>query len=180
MPVLYDPSRHEQLAGDAWDVTRAHDAIAGIAADIERSFEGTRGWPSHPQDEIAVPATGLKSLYFGASGVLWALWYLARRGAVTLTLRPQDLVGRLRADYLAEPDTESVVPSYFLGEAGVLLIDWRLTGSQEAAERLYGVIRGNIPNPTNEALWAAPGTMVAGSMRRRCARSSSTSTSPTT
>jgi hypothetical protein len=161
MPALYDPSRHEQLAGDAWDAARAHDAIAGITADIERSFDSTRGWPSHPQDEITVPSTGLKSLYFGASGVLWALWYLARCGAIAPKLQPQDLVRRLIADYLAEPDTESVVPSYFLGEAGVLLIDWRLTGSPTAAQRLEASIRGNIPNPTNEALWAAPGTMVA-------------------
>jgi hypothetical protein len=54
-----------------------------------------------------------------------------------------------------------VVPSYFLGEAGILLIDWRLTGSRQAEERLAAVVRDNIANPTNEALWAAPGTMVA-------------------
>ena len=29
------------------------------------------------------------------------------------------------------------------------------------ADRLWEVVRSNIPNPTNEALWAAPGTMLA-------------------
>jgi hypothetical protein len=38
---------------------------------------------------------------------------------------------------------------------------WRLTGSAQAADRLHESVRSNIPNPTNEALWAAPGTMVA-------------------
>jgi lantibiotic modifying enzyme len=43
---------------------------------------------------------------------------------------------------------------------GILLIRWRLGGSREAADRLCEAITRNIPNPTNEALWAAPGTMV--------------------
>jgi hypothetical protein len=43
-------------------------------------------------------------------------------------------------------------------------VQWRLTGSTEAAERLHAAIAANIPNPTNEALWAAPGTMV-GALR---------------
>ncbi len=62
--------------------------------------------------------------------------------------------------YLADPDTGEVVPSYYLGEVGILLVLWRLTGAREAADRLHAAIERNIPNPTNEALWAAPGTMV--------------------
>jgi hypothetical protein len=118
--ALHDVSRHEPIAGPAWEASRAHDAIEAIVRDIEDHLDPARGWPAHPQDEITAPATGLKSLYLGASGLLWSLWYLARCGAVTLKVQPADLVQRLHADYVAEPDTESVVPSYFLGEAGVL------------------------------------------------------------
>jgi hypothetical protein len=160
-PALFDPARHEALDAPDWDATRAHDAIASIVDDVVDRLDPACGWPPHPQDEIVAPATGLKSLYFGASGVLWSLWYLARCGAVALAIQPADLVRRLHADYLAEPDTEAVVPSYFLGEAGILLVDWRLTASRHAEERLAAVVRENIANPTNEALWAAPGTMVA-------------------
>ena len=53
------------------------------------------------------------------------------------------------------------MPSYLLGEAGVLLAWWRMTGSRVAADRLFASVESNIGNPTNEALWAAPGTMVA-------------------
>lgn len=159
--MLFDPARHEPLAALPWDAARAHAAIATIVADIEQHADPVRGWPVHPLDDVEAPATGVKSLYLGASGVVWSLWYLARAGAVTLRVDPVERVGRLHADYLAEPDTGSVVPSYFLGEVGVLLVDWRITGSHAAADRLVAAIRENIPNPTNEALWAAPGTMVA-------------------
>jgi hypothetical protein len=53
------------------------------------------------------------------------------------------------------------VPSYLLGEAGLHLVQWRLTGAAAAADRLFDVVQSNIGNPTNESLWAAPGTMVA-------------------
>jgi len=54
-----------------------------------------------------------------------------------------------------------VAPSYFLGEVGVLLVLWRLTGAEWAKDRLFVSVQSNIGNPTNEALWAAPGTMLA-------------------
>ncbi len=88
------------------------------------------------------------------------MWYLEREGAVGFRIKPSDLIGRVYQSYLAEPDTGEVVPSYYLGEAGILLVLWRLTRSHEAADRLFASIERNIPNPTNEALWAAPGTMV--------------------
>jgi hypothetical protein len=50
---------------------------------------------------------------------------------------------------------------------GVLLVRWRLTGSADAADKLFASIERNIPNPTNEALWAAPGTMVGALHMRK-------------
>ncbi|MEO7743136.1 MAG: lanthionine synthetase LanC family protein [Usitatibacter sp.] len=47
-----------------------------------------------------------------------------------------------------------------LGEVAILAVRWRLTKSRDAAERLHRAIERNIPNPVNEALWAAPGTML--------------------
>lgn len=160
-PVLFDPARHEPLSATRWDAARARAAITTIVADIERAHDPERGWPVHPLDDEQPPEDGFQSLYLGSAGVVWALGYLARQGAVTLALQPERLAARLHADYLAAPDTESVVPSYFLGEAGILLVDWQFNGEPEVADRLFEVIRINIPNVTNEALWAAPGTMVA-------------------
>jgi hypothetical protein len=155
--LLFEPDRHEALSGTAWDAARARAAIVAIARDLEQSRLAEGHWPAHPLD---VPGPE-KSLYTGSAGVLWALWTLQREGAVRLAVDPAESIGQVHAAYLAEPDTGSVVPSYLLGEAGVLLAWWRMTGSSVAAERLFASIESNIGNPTNESLWAAPGTMVA-------------------
>jgi hypothetical protein len=143
-----------------WDAARVRAAIAAIVEELEVTLGAGITWPWHPLDEGKVPEPPHKSIYLGASGALWAMWYLERAGAVSLRIKPAGLIDRVYESYLAEPDTGEVVPSYFLGEGGILLIQWLLTGSRESADRLYGAIARNIPNPTNEALWAAPGTMV--------------------
>ncbi len=158
--MLFEPARHEPLLDIDWDATRARAAIAAIVDDMEATLGSDITWPCHPLDEGKDPEPPHKSIYLGASGALWALWYLERAGAVSLRIKPPDLIDRVHESYLAQPDTGEVVPSYFLGEVGILLIQWRLTGSREAAERMYEAIARNIPNPTNEALWAAPGTMI--------------------
>src|SRR5690606_36741364 len=102
-----------------------------------------------------------KSLYLGDAGVLWALWALREAGAAAWTGDPAAGLEEAHAAYLADPDTGEVVPSYYLGEVGVLLLLWRVTGSAAAADRLHRAIAANLDNPTHEALWGSPGTMVA-------------------
>lgn len=160
--MLFEPERHEVLRDAAWDASRAREAIRAIIYDIEQGRVADGHWRVHPlDDEGDEPQTGFKSLYVGSAGVLWVLWYLQREGAVELISDPKIGIQRAAAAYLAEPDTGKVVPSYFLGEVGILLVLWLLTGSSVAADRLYESVESNIPNPTNEALWAAPGTMMA-------------------
>lgn len=160
--MLYGADRHEPLCDSAWSELDARAAIQSIVQDIEQCRTAPAQWPAHPLDaEGKTPATGYKSLYLGSAGTLWALWYLQRQGAVEATCDPCELIGSVDAAYLAEPDDGEVVPSYLMGRVGILLVQWRLTGSSAAAELLYAEVRSNIPNPTNEALWAAPGTMVA-------------------
>jgi len=158
--MLFEPARHEPLLDIDWDATRARAAIIEIVEDIEATLGPDVTWPWHPLDVANDPEPPHKSMYLGASGVLWALWYLQRVGAVSLRIEPAGLIDRVYDSYVAQPDTGEVVPSYFLGEVGILLIQWRLTSSRDAAGRLHEAIARNIPNPTNEALWAAPGTMV--------------------
>jgi hypothetical protein len=161
--MLFEPDRHEPLCNTAWDESRVREVIRSIVHDVARHRLADGHWRMHPLDDDGAgePATGFKSLYLGSAGVLWALWYLQREGAVALAIDPCADIEQAAAAYRIDPDTGSVVPSYFLGEVGIELVRWRLTGSREAADRLYVSIRSNIPNPTNEALWAAPGTMVA-------------------
>jgi len=160
--MLFEPARHEPLHAPPWDPAAARGAIAAIVDQLERSRDAGAGWPVHPLDaDEPPPAGGYKSLYFGSAGVLWALWYLQREGAVTLRADPREGLDELEASYRAAPDTGEVVPSYFLGEVGIELVRWRMTGDPDAADRMHAAIEANIANPTNEALWAAPGTMVA-------------------
>lgn len=160
--MLFEPNRHEALSDTHWDALRVREAIRAIVHDIEASRVGEGLWRLHPlDDEGDMPRTGFKSLYLGSAGVWWTLWYLQREGAVELSSDPSAGIRHADAAYRADPDTGQVVPSYYLGEVGILLVLWRRTGSGDAADRLHEAIKSNLGNPTNEALWAAPGTMVA-------------------
>jgi len=162
--ALFDPARHEPLdAGLDWSEARAREAIRAIVGDAEQARTPDGAWPVHPQDEEgATPRGGFKSLYFGAAGVIWALWYLQREGAATLaSLDPAEAIAQADAAYRADPDTGEVVPSYYLGEVGILLVRWSVAREPAVADRLFAAVAANIDNPTNEALWAAPGTMGA-------------------
>jgi hypothetical protein len=160
--MLFEPDRHEALCDTAWDASRARDAIQSIVHDIERNRLAEGHWPLHPlDDEGDEPRSGFKGLYLGCAGVLWALWYLQREGAAELGSDPREGIRQVDAAYQADPDTGKIVPSYYMGEVGILLVLWRLTGSTAATDRLYASIKSNVQNPANEAYWAAPGTMVA-------------------
>lgn len=158
--MLFEPRRHETLVEDRWDADRALGCVRAIVEDIDAHLDPDRFWPTHPLDADDDDTERFMSLYLGAAGVLWALHYLAHEGAARSSIEPAALIGRAYSAYLDAPDTGSAVPSYYLGEVGILLVAWRLTGDPRAADRLHELIRSNIPNPTNEALWAAPGTMV--------------------
>ncbi len=158
--MLFEPDRHEPLLGVKWDAAQACEVIRAIVADFEATLGSGIGWPVHPQEDMDEPDSQQKSLYFGASGTLWAMWHLQQEGAVTLGVTPPELIERVYQAYLSAPDTGEVVPSYYLGEVGILLVHWKMTRSNAVADRLWTVIKGNIPHPANEALWGAPGTML--------------------
>ena len=51
--------------------------------------------------------------------------------------------------------------SYFLGDAGVLLLQWKNHPSPDTADALFALVQGNLHNKAREALWGSPGTLVA-------------------
>jgi hypothetical protein len=156
--LLLEPARHEPLLEVAWDASAAEAAIRRIVADALRAAR--RGlWPGHLLDED-LPDDGV-SLYTGAAGVLWALSYLANEGAIEHDSRFAEWALALPQRYAEAPDTGSVVPSYLLGESGVLLTALRARPERAWLDRLHAVVASNVDNPTLEALWGAPGTMLA-------------------
>jgi hypothetical protein len=160
--MLFDPLRHQPLSATAWDEARARDALQEIVSDALGAMQPGVSWPMHPRDDDGdLPSGGFKGTYLGSAGVLWALWFLQQQGAIDTALDFPEAMARVSAAYVADPDSGERVPSYFLGEAGILLAQWRMSPSDDIAARLHEVVEANLRNPTLEALWGAPGTMLA-------------------
>jgi hypothetical protein len=161
--MLYEPQRHEPLRARAWDESRARDAVTVIAADTETRFDADALWPIHPLEwgrEFGLPS--FKMLYIGAAGVIWALDYLARVGAIRRERDYQPFIAGLLADN--RRDFQALIPdlpSYLVGDVGILLVGRRLTGDTGFDEQLASRIADNIGHPSNELMAGTPGTMLA-------------------
>lgn len=163
MQPLYDPERHEPLAGREWSEAGARNAIAALCRDAESAFDREGLWPLHPaDDEPGAPADGrLRGLYLGATGMLHALTRLADAGLHVPTLDGAAIVDGLHEAALASPDEEGAGASLLVGSSGILLVTHRLAPSGPAADAIAEVIASNIAHPSNELLLGAPGTMLA-------------------
>jgi lantibiotic modifying enzyme len=165
--VLFDPQAFEPLTGERWDESRVRDAIHAIVEDADAAFDPDGLWPAHEWDVYEATAP-LKDLYVGASGVIWALDVLRRRGhaetkidLAAAALRTVEAWREL-PDFAQWPDVPSRAQSGLLiGESGPLLVAWRLEPSAELADALLARVRENIDNEAVEVMWGAPGTMLA-------------------
>ena len=123
----------------AWSAEAARAAIGAIVDDARSARQPDGGWPVHPRDEAGdTPPGGFKGLYLGRAGVLWALWTLERWGAVPRWpgFDWEAAIADVDAAYRDAPDSGEVVPSLYLGEAGILLARWRIGGDPDVAARL--------------------------------------------
>jgi hypothetical protein len=132
-------------------------AIDRIVADAEAAFDGRR-WPWHPLDDAEDATCGL---YLGAAGIVWALHELGREGWADAALLQLDR-------YRAEPDggEHASAGSYWVGECGIALAAWRLTGDAALADRVEELVRGNLGSPANEVMLGAPGSLLAAEAMR--------------
>src|SRR4051812_29297899 len=153
-PALYDPARHEPLAGAPWSASRARDAIAAICRDAEAAFDPVRLWPLHPADDEPGTPPVLRGLYLGAAGMLHALDRLGLD-------EPSLDVAAVAAGLEASPDEEGAGASLLVGTSGILLVAHRLASSAATADALAEAIAANAGHPSNELLLGAPGTMIA-------------------
>jgi len=161
--VLYEPDKFEPLTDRPWDEARVRQAIAAIVADADTAFDAQALWPAHDWDEYheGEPA---KVIYAGASGVLWALDTLRRRGHAETSL---DLAAAARCTLELErsvpdgTDDEHYRPGSLMdGETGPLLVAARLCSDATLADELHVLLRGNVDNPTDDISWGAPGTLL--------------------
>jgi hypothetical protein len=166
--VLYRPEAFEPLTDQTWHEGRARSAIDAIVADTDDALRGPKLlWRAHEWDGWH-STSPKKSLYVGASGVLWALDELRRRGHAETRLDLANLAIRTLGLFRARPDfiKGMKVPdpresSLFHGEAGILLVASRLAPSDELANDLYARVRANVDNEAEEVMWGTPGTLIA-------------------
>jgi hypothetical protein len=158
---MFDPRRHISLSREAWDAAAARAAIREIVDDALDAFDPDAFWPPHPLDDGAgEPPT---SLYFGATGVLWALDHLRRAGAAEFGQDFRGLLPRLltlnREEHAGNPYPRHA--SLLCGDVGVLLLMARLAPDPSVADELFERVAANDALPLLELLWGTPGTMLA-------------------
>ena len=167
--MLYRPEAFDALTETQWDERRVPDAIRAIVADADAAWRGPKlMWRAHEWDRWH-STSPQKNLYVGGSGVLWALDELRRRGYAETRLDLGDLALRNLELFRARPDyikgwaelPEPRDSSLFVGEAGILLVTWRLSPSDQLADELHERVRANIHNEAVEVMWGAPGTLLA-------------------
>ena len=165
--MLYEPDAFEPLTDEPWDAGRVGDAIRAIVADADAAYDPDDALAAAEWDVWEATAP-MKNLYVGASGVVWALDALRRRGHAETTLDLASAAQRtLEAwretpDYAQWDDVPSRAPAALLmGESGPLLAAWRVDPSAELADRLHARVRENADSEAVEIMWGAPGTMLA-------------------
>jgi hypothetical protein len=165
---LIDPDAHEPVTDVAWDANRARAAVETIVSETEASFDPDELWPPHPLDEEQnePPLGRVASLYLGAAGVVWALHAHARAGLAETRRDWGNVALTLPERYRAEPDFPDVgvVPSLWMGEAGILLVAHTLAPAAWQEEQLLDLVRGNADNASLELNWGSPGTMLAAAV----------------
>lgn len=158
--ALFDPGRHVSLAATPWSADRVRDWLRRWARDALAAEAD--GWPLHPRDVADFPGVQrLYGLYAGALGVWLALAQLAEAELIALPNLLGDRLAGVYRRYCTAPDTGERVPSWFLGETALLTVLECLQPQPARARKLGEIVSRNRAHPSLEALWGAPGTMLA-------------------
>jgi len=166
--VLYRPEDFERVTDEAWDEARIRSAIHEIVGDTDAALRGPKLlWRADDWDRWRATSP-LKDLFVGAAGVLWALADLREREHAETGLDLGDLALCVLDRYRTRPAlarwTDIPEPresSLLSGEAGILLLAFRLAPSRELADALHTRVRENVHNEADEIMWGSPGTLIA-------------------
>jgi Lanthionine synthetase C-like protein len=167
--ALYRPEAFEPLTDEPWDEGRVRAALRALVADAEACFDEEALW-APVEDWDAAHGTAplpLTTLYRGASGVVWGLDVLRRRGIVETRLDLATIAQRAYEIWRAKPAPERLEPpvsthaSLFDGDSGILLVAYLLEPAADLADALHARVSDNWDNETNELMNGSPGTMIA-------------------
>ena len=166
---LYQAQRHEPPSAAQWDEARVRAAIEAIVTDTHRAFSDEGLWPIHPLDRSPErPPDSLKTMFNGAAGVIWALNHLNQSGAAALNrdylATVRELARRHRDDLRKYESVREYlgleIGSYLMGEAGFLLLHFKLEPSEDLADQLHATIEARIGDPRG-LVWGGAGSMLA-------------------
>jgi hypothetical protein len=167
--TLYRPEAFDRLTETTWDEARVRDRIREIVAETDSSWRGPKlFWKAHEWDRWNATSP-MKDLYVGSAGVLWGLDQLRQRGYAETTLDLRELAARnielfrAKPDYIKLPAFKPPEPrdsGLFIGEAGILLVAWKL-GNAHVEDELRARLLANVDNEAEEIFWGAPGSLLA-------------------
>ncbi len=126
--MLFDACAHEPLLEAAWRPAEVEAAIRTLAREAEDGLPDGGWWPVHPLDAEADDPEVVHGVYLGAAGVVWALHRLAQAGLHQPRHDHARLAEGVVDSYLSRPEFDGPVPSLFLGEGGIALVAWLLSG----------------------------------------------------
>jgi hypothetical protein len=160
--------RHRPLSHDAWNELAVRAAIEEIATDAIAQFDPDTFWPGHPNDDGV--GDGNPSFYYGAAGVIWALDYLHRIGAVGVTKDFRPVLPKLLERTIANFEGRSAEyakadyakhGSLMVGDMGAALLAMRLAPTSDMADLVHRRAEANTGLPIRELMWGMPGSMLA-------------------
>jgi len=154
--MVYDSTRHMNIKIESWSSDKAIETAHAIFDYVCAGQQDNGLWLADKNEESSFEFN--KSLYFGAAGTVWGLNELSQLLSRPLAFDVNDISKYIYEQYLLHPDTNSVCPSYLLGETGILQLCHKF--DPIFIEKLRACIKTNIRNPVNEALWGCPGTML--------------------
>ena len=158
---MFQRTRHFAPRFRPWDASEARAAIEEIAADAQSMLDPVGLWPSHPMEDGVPDGTG--SIYFGAAGVIWALDYLHRAGAIADPGGLAPLLERAlerNAPWFAKTPYANHA-SLLMGDLGIRLVQRRVKPMPGLADTIYELAESNNHLPTVELMWGLPGSMLA-------------------
>jgi hypothetical protein len=167
--MLYRPEAFDALTDTRWDEARVRERIRAIVADTDAGMRGPKlMWRAHEWDRWNATSP-MKNLYVGGAGIAWGLDELRRRGyaetaldVAGLAMRSLELF-RAKPDYVKLPAFKPPEPrdsGLFIGEAGILLVAWKL-GHRTVEHDLRQRLLANVGNEAEEVFWGVPGSLLA-------------------
>jgi lantibiotic modifying enzyme len=156
---MFDPNRHYPLKSLKWELELVQQAIQDIADDAINQINQNRKLARHPMDNYGVGS----DLYFGMTGVIWALKYLQLNQAIDTDL---DFAALLEEQLSANEKEQKAMPhpdnaSYLFGDLPILMLQFKSSGESRVADKIFQSIEKNNSQPVRELMWGIAGSMLS-------------------